>query len=770
MPLDVLIATPSGPFGELIRLTLEVDPEFHCSILDNGGEIRSTLQNGTYQAVIFDCSFPHPEPRQVVSQIKDEFPSVALLLAPPENRQDITLLQGLQADGLISRLFDASVLPDMVKTVIQNKTIQSVPMAQSDPGPKSDSWWTAFQTGIQDTAASSGMIVQNGMVIACTPDTSTALQQQVTASVMRFWNPADLADLMRYVKDLVTGQEWMMYASQASDNAVLVLLFLPQTPVTKVRAQTLKLAKEISVQMSKPAVPQPRPEIQYLESSEPPRLHEILGEKTDEGTPRIIKNGFPVEWFKEADLPEFNSPDQIVIETSGAPDPKISETVSAMFTPISNDDLVQKSTISTSDDAPTPEIIPLEMESESSSEIPLSESTSQPSSEVVLFPGQTAEVLNTDSASIPTNNLDLGNIQPVDLIPNPLDDNGLDSMQAISLETKKTDEFSEKNEETTAGENLSESGRDVYTEHREEISKPQSDILEEHLPSVELPFESQSTEPLESTGEVVERFEPSGDAIEAVEEEIPTANIPGLNVQEDYLEALHEIESLIPEPGGATVEFSGFDFGQSEKVFEESPSVMPILEGATEILDAKSDNAEVLETPLASPAGEERLVKTDEIPVIEAEQEMVKESVDDLYTRMNELQSSSSKEDSETYTVALIPRSESMILQRQTAGSLNQAMTRLCLAFNWKLENLTIRPTYMQWTVTIPISLSPDDMIGIVRKETTLELSKTSPDNPLIGDLQEFWASESMSATGKDFTPSIRWQNFILRRKFHEIA
>src|SRR5512133_2439165 len=101
MQLEVLIATPSGPFGELIRLTLEADPEFHCSLLDNSGELGVTLQDGAYQAVIFDCSFLQPEPAQVVADFNEKYHTTALLLVPAENRADITPLQGLRADGLI---------------------------------------------------------------------------------------------------------------------------------------------------------------------------------------------------------------------------------------------------------------------------------------------------------------------------------------------------------------------------------------------------------------------------------------------------------------------------------------------------------------------------------------------------------------------------------------------------------------------------------------------------------------------------------------------
>jgi hypothetical protein len=136
---------------------------------------------------------------------------------------------------------------------------------------------------------------------------------------------------------------------------------------------------------------------------------------------------------------------------------------------------------------------------------------------------------------------------------------------------------------------------------------------------------------------------------------------------------------------------------------------------------------------------------------------------------MNQLESPEEPEGMETYTVALIPGTENLFIQRQYSNILNQTMNRLALAFNWTLVNLTIRPTYMQWTLSMPVTLPQEDMISIVRKETTAELKKANPED-LSGIGDDYWFPQTMSAAGKDFVPSIHWQDFILRRKTREIA
>jgi REP element-mobilizing transposase RayT/DNA-binding NarL/FixJ family response regulator len=739
MPLEVLIATPSGPFGELIRLSLEADPEFHCSLLDNGSELWPILQEKSIQSVIFDCSFLEPEPRQVVLRCKEDFPDISLLLVPPENRGDIAPLQNLGADGVLSRPFDASSLPDYVKSTIGKKRDQAVASPIVNLPLRSNSWWTAFQTGIRETAASSGMIVQNGLVVACTPDTSTALQQQVTASVTRFWNPADSTDLMRYVKDLVTGQEWMMYASRTDENAVLVLLFLPQTPVTKVRAQTLKLASEISPLLGKSSTRQPQKEAEYLESSEPPRLHEILGENA-EGTPAVIKNGFPVEWFKEVDLPEFGAAVNInedALEGLPEENPEFQTDVVASS---EQADLIDALAPITDDiDQPAEEIVSKPLFDVSDD---ISELHSQ------LEKVQDAERLLTNLSTPTTesnpnlhmDNLDLGNLQPVNLQPGSEENLDKELLITTASETESPDESSPEIKEVLVSETPVEAENVPLEEPKKEITRPVENIPHKPVDQVESEAKLRDAETPEKPAEY------SNPEVE-MEEISSTEETPSLESPEIQPVENSDFESVTSEVRNAELASAPF-FEQFNLNTEESPQIFP------------TDTADM----------EKAVVNADEIPDIREIQDIPIERTEDLFERMNQLESAAQVEETETVTVALIPRSESMILQRQIAGALNQAMTRLCLAFNWKLDNLTIRPTYMQWTVTIPTVLSPDDMIGIVRKETSLEIVKVLSADFSLTDKETFWADQSMSVAGKDFVPSIHWQNFILRRKTNEIA
>ncbi|BCY17983.1 hypothetical protein hrd7_18320 [Leptolinea sp. HRD-7] len=830
MQLEVLIVTPSGPFGELIRLTLEADPEFHCAMLDNSGDLRATLQVKPCQAVIYDCSFPQPTPPQVVTTLHEEFPETAILLIPTDNRSE----KSIPADGWVTRPFDASSLADAVRNAI-NKRLhpEAIKLISREPQQKPASWWNAFQSGIRETTADSGLMIQNGLVIASTPNLSSALQQQVTASVLRFWNPEDSSDLMRYVKDLVNGQEWMMYATRAADGAVLVLLYLPQTPVTRVRAQTLKLAKDVAGLMVKPKEIHPS---NLPENAEPPRLHEILEEKS--GTGHVIKNGFPVEWFREADLPDFQSGQSLAEEA--AP-----ETGSSQSGDTEPDTIVPVETETTREEFHSVE----EIEQEAISEEPAAEMASNDVSTEDNSPDHVtaAEEFNptnlppiealTEPDLLPEENppseisstqstaeVDLGKFQAVDLSSEIKPESGLDELQPIPLTEIQPESIIKEQFEalaepdplstvTAPGEEHTPEPSNMVLDENESASVSRDEVEEalsilsnrlnmenqadtvssDSSLEVQIPDAQKILSETDSTGIDVESFQAELSKLEfndtwsmpeiltgspqeplnitTSESEEMAAYLAGIDAQTPKLNAIDSsLENAIAEETPQAVE--------NESLPAEMPILNPVVEPSensvfrsnAENVSAEDSNSSAITSQSAQLEEITGNIPLSENPPSSTEIETTSESSpDDLFTRMSQIETQTESDGLTTYTIALIPGSVDHFLQRQNAAILSETMNRLALAFNWTLENLTIRPTYMQWTLTMPSNLPVEDMIRIVRKETTVDLKKANPDDlASVGD--DYWYPQTMSAAGRDFVPSIHWQDFILRRKTREVA
>jgi REP element-mobilizing transposase RayT/DNA-binding NarL/FixJ family response regulator len=101
-----------------------------------------------------------------------------------------------------------------------------------------------------------------------------------------------------------------------------------------------------------------------------------------------------------------------------------------------------------------------------------------------------------------------------------------------------------------------------------------------------------------------------------------------------------------------------------------------------------------------------------------------------------------------TYTCLMIPRMPQHNLTGDLAEHLSQWFPQCCLAFGWRLGGLVIRPEYVQWVVEISPTISPGNMIRILRQRTSQNIfnmySHLKNENP-SGD---FWAQDYLIING----------------------
>ncbi len=101
-----------------------------------------------------------------------------------------------------------------------------------------------------------------------------------------------------------------------------------------------------------------------------------------------------------------------------------------------------------------------------------------------------------------------------------------------------------------------------------------------------------------------------------------------------------------------------------------------------------------------------------------------------------------------TYNCLMIPRMPHHFLAGDLAEHLSQWFPQCCLAFGWRLGGLTIRPEYIQWVVEISPTISPGNMIRVLRERTSQYIfdmySHLKNENP-SGD---FWAQDYLIVSG----------------------
>lgn len=114
-----------------------------------------------------------------------------------------------------------------------------------------------------------------------------------------------------------------------------------------------------------------------------------------------------------------------------------------------------------------------------------------------------------------------------------------------------------------------------------------------------------------------------------------------------------------------------------------------------------------------------------------------------------------------TYACVLVPRLPQHHLVRDLAKMLEEWMPQICVSFDWRIEQLAIRPDYMQWMVRVHSATAPRYMMQIVAKITSdkifFNLPRLADENPS----GEFWAPGWLLISGDKMPPPKMVQEFI---------
>ncbi|MBI3159100.1 MAG: transposase [Chloroflexi bacterium] len=114
-----------------------------------------------------------------------------------------------------------------------------------------------------------------------------------------------------------------------------------------------------------------------------------------------------------------------------------------------------------------------------------------------------------------------------------------------------------------------------------------------------------------------------------------------------------------------------------------------------------------------------------------------------------------------TYSCVLIPRLPEHYLTGDLAGRVAEWVTQLCLAFGWRLEQLSVRPEVLQWMVNVPPQTSPGYLMRILRQHTSRRLFVEFPLFVESNPSGDFWAPGYLIMSGPQAPPPQLVKDFI---------
>jgi CheY-like chemotaxis protein/REP element-mobilizing transposase RayT len=121
------------------------------------------------------------------------------------------------------------------------------------------------------------------------------------------------------------------------------------------------------------------------------------------------------------------------------------------------------------------------------------------------------------------------------------------------------------------------------------------------------------------------------------------------------------------------------------------------------------------------------------------------------------------------YACLLVPRIRTHELDGDCANFLRGELPNIFLAYSWRLEELVIDRSYMQWVVRIPPTIAPAAHIKVIRRDSSRMLLTNFARFNRNEFLKDFWSPGYLLGGGRHLIPEAEIAEFIKmnRKQFY---
>ncbi len=118
-----------------------------------------------------------------------------------------------------------------------------------------------------------------------------------------------------------------------------------------------------------------------------------------------------------------------------------------------------------------------------------------------------------------------------------------------------------------------------------------------------------------------------------------------------------------------------------------------------------------------------------------------------------------------TYVCLLIPRFSDHYLAGDITEDLPRWIKEICISYGWRLGAVLIRPGYLQWVITVPLTANPAQFIRTTRQLTSQKIFEDYPRYKRQNASGDFWAPGFSVAPGNQFQSEELINSFILQTR-----
>ena len=788
-----MVASSFPAFAELLRLSLSESKKYQIQIVASAEEMLTLAGQTQFDLAILDADTPDQEFTTVTDALRAIQPGIKVMVFPPENRADHLSMRTVRADAFLSKPFYLPQLLETMETLLGRKVAVQANNNGFKPEPPKAIWQQegvineVLALTLQNSQARAIIVITHGVPFAYRGDLGDSIPQEVATILLHDWDKTRRNDIVRFKRLGTDSIDYLIYATVLDVESVLVVIYEKSTSLTSARSQTITTVRTLqkppayvaamAINETKIAEEPLYPEavvvfpakyvpsadmveddevfedeeLSPIQEAEMIKLAELLASMPspdpDSSTQTVIEPFANTSWTMENGEEPLRTPEIFVEKVNGFDD--IPEWLAA-----AQKDLEKHNQVTTE--------IPgwlEERETLTTADVPVNESQSTMDSSIPNWLDLESESTNEESVeddAVPYSaELPEWLEMPVEMVPQTVPPESAVIPDWLEI-PQDLEEATEKPEHASVL-------IDGETAEQPTIADIENTIVKETENSV--------------TDDMVFPWEQSN----TVDSEDETALPNVLKVQADEPTQEPDFESILKSMKPASAEEPEIQKENEQpndqhindlldRVSLSAAAHAPTIAHHSENNSLVSEPPETEDEPLIQPEETQRSAAAEAPTVFHdsfAETQAVRvqhffneEPVDPLGDTaprkvlngidmvLPQIEPELAGVSSLNYTSVLLPRFPEHFLIGELAEKLSQWVPQLCLAYGWRLERISVRPQYIQWTIQVSPAYSPRHLVRMLREETSKRVFTLRQDYAQENPSEDFWAPGYLMLSG----------------------
>jgi REP element-mobilizing transposase RayT len=258
MSNPILVASPNPNFGSLIQKSIELTGDWEVYRTQSGKEALQWGKSHVISLAILDSGLRDTSLPALIAALRSTAPEMKIALIIPG--RDPRRFDSAPADAFLTMPFQSADLLDLLDLIRGQNTKKEESRARlihdppipTNPPSSGSSWLEDASRAAQyltrlslESGSLAALILKNGELWAYAGSLLEAGANELAQAIARDWASNGGIDMARFVRLPSSNEDYMVYATNLADQKVLAVIYDAETPFSKIRSETGKLAKAL---------------------------------------------------------------------------------------------------------------------------------------------------------------------------------------------------------------------------------------------------------------------------------------------------------------------------------------------------------------------------------------------------------------------------------------------------------------------------------------------------------------------------------------------